>query len=85
MNSLMVKDFDIGLAAEAWVILDMHRETHFGSEADGIDNTEEISVSTAASIVTRLVEMSLPVGLAANGDRHHLLRPDSGPRTPWAV
>jgi uncharacterized protein (DUF58 family) len=79
MNTLMVKDFDIGLAAEAWVILDMHRGSHFGSEADGIDNTEEISVSTAASIVTRLVEMSLPVGLAANGDRHHLLRPDSGP------
>ncbi len=79
MHSLMVKEFDIGLAAEAWVILDMHEGGHSGVAADSSDNTEELAVTTAASIVDRLTEMSLPVGLAANGDRHHLYRPDSSP------
>ena len=79
MHSLMVKEFDIGLAAEAWVILDMYEGGHSGVAADSSDNTEELAVTTAASIVDRLTEMSLPVGLAANGDRHHLYRPDSSP------
>ena len=79
MNSLMVKQFDIGLAAEAWVILDMHGDSHWGVAADRADNTEELAVTAAASIVDRLTGMSLPVGLASNGDSHHLYRPDSSP------
>ncbi len=79
MNSLMVKEFDIGISAEAWVILDMDGAGHLGIEADSINNTEELAVSTAASIVNRLVDMEVSVGLAANGDRRHLYRPDSSP------
>ncbi|MFQ6030015.1 MAG: DUF58 domain-containing protein [Dehalococcoidia bacterium] len=77
MNRLMVKEFDMGLSAEAWVLLDMQRSAHLGD--DEVDNTEELSVTIAASIISRLEEMSVPVGLATNGNRNFVLRPDSNP------
>ena len=76
MNTLMVKEFDMGISAEAWVLLDMQRGVHVGEEED---NTEELGVKVAASIVTRLLDMSMPVGLATDGDNTHVLRPDSSP------
>jgi uncharacterized protein (DUF58 family) len=57
----------------------MNDASHFGIEADSVNNTEELAVSTAASIVNRLVDLEVSVGLAATGDRHHLHRPDSSP------
>lgn len=79
MNELMVKEFDMGLSAESWVLLDMHQDSHFGVESDDVDNTEELSVMVAASIVARLMDQSMPVGLAANGDKEHIYRPDGSP------
>ena len=79
MNELMVKEFDIGLSAEAWVLLDMHQDSHFGVDLDDLNNTEELSVTVAASIIDRLMDQSKPVGLASNGDRDHIYRPDSSP------
>ena len=77
MNQLMVKEYDMGLSAEAWVLLDMHQDSHFGADLDDVNNTEELSVTVAASIVGRLMDQSMPVGLASNGDRNHIYRPDS--------
>ena len=79
MNELMVKEFDMGLSAEAWVLLDMHHLSHYGIEQDDVNNTEELAVTVAASIVSRLMDQSMPVGLAVNGDREHIFRPDSSP------
>ena len=79
MNKLMVKEFDIGLSAEAWVLLDMHYDSHYGMELDEVNNTEELSVTVAASIVDRLMDQSMPVGMASNGDHEHIFRPDSSP------
>ena len=79
MNELMVKEFDMGLSAEAWVLLDMHHLSHYGIEQDDVNNTEELAVTVAASIVGRLMDQSMPVGLAVNGDREHIFRPDSSP------
>jgi len=79
MNELMVKEFDRGLSAEAWVLLDMHHLSHYGIEQDDVNNTEELAVTVAASIVGRLMDQSMPVGLAVNGDREHIFRPDSSP------
>ncbi|MCH7713142.1 MAG: DUF58 domain-containing protein [Chloroflexi bacterium] len=76
MNALMVKEFDMGKSAEAWVVLDMQQGVHFGEPPD---NTEETAVTIAASLVTRLVELSLPVGLAMDGDNDYVFRPDSSP------
>ncbi|MEE8466566.1 MAG: DUF58 domain-containing protein [Dehalococcoidia bacterium] len=79
MNELMVKEFDMGLSAEAWVLLDMHRSSHYGIYLDEINNTEELSVTVAASIIDRLMDQSMPVGLATNGNQEHIFRPDSSP------
>ncbi len=79
MNELMVKEFDMGLSAESWVLLDMHQDSHFGADLDDVNNTEELSVMVAASIVDRLMDQSLPIGLAASGDQDYVYRPDSSP------
>lgn len=77
MNNLMVKEFDMGLSAESWVLLDLQRSVHLGD--DPLDNTEELCVALAASIISRLDELAAPVGLAASGGDTWLLRPGSGP------
>ena len=79
MNTLMVKEFDMGLSAEAWVVLDMEEAAHVQSDPDSVDNTEELAVTIAASLITRLSGSSLPVGLATNGDPSLILRPYSSP------
>ena len=95
MNSPMVKEFDIGQAAQFWVLLDLERSSqHYGEaerppvnpngDDDGrpwrflADSTEELAVSLAASLSQRLLDLSLPVGMAVNGDNGQLLRPDNG-------
>jgi len=77
MNTLMVKEFDMGISAETWVLLDLYRSSH--QSRDPVDNTEELAVTTAASLFYRLADLSIPVGLAASGQPVHLLRPDSSP------
>lgn len=79
MNSLMVKEFDMGLSAETWVILDMESKVHVGVADDRVENTEELAVTVAASIIGRLVELAIPVGLAASGGQSVVLRPNSSP------
>lgn len=95
MNSPMVKEFDIGQAAQFWVLLDLERSSqHYGEaerppsnpNSDGderpwrfrAESTEELAVSLAASLSQRLLDLSLPVGMAVNGDNGRLLRPDNG-------
>ena len=78
MNTLMVKEFDLGLSADAWVVVDMQRSSHWAGD-DEVNNTEELSVTIAASLISRLVELSMPVGLAANGDGSYVFRPDTSP------
>jgi uncharacterized protein (DUF58 family) len=73
----MVKEFDMGLSAETWVLLDMYRTSHVS--VDIVDNTEELAVTAAASLFNHLVDLSMPVGLAANGQQIYLHRPDSSP------
>ena len=78
MNSLMVKEFDMGVSAENWVVLDMQEGVHYGEPPD---NTEELAVTVAASLIRRMFELSMPVGLAANGGLDYLFRPDSSPES----
>ena len=82
MNSLMVKEFDMGLSAESWVVLDMDTSVHVGVDADPVVNTEETAVIVAASLIARFTEFSFPVGLAANGGNKHVYRPSTSPEHP---
>lgn len=79
MNSLMVKEFDMGLAAETWIVLDLEEGVHVGADLDRVNNTEETAVTIAASLTARLQDMSVPVGLAATGYAGINLRPNSSP------
>ena len=87
MNAPMVKEFDAGLAAQFWILLDLHRPSHHyppvPEDEAGVqkpeDNTEEMAVTIAASLAQRQMELGLPVGLAVNGEPGGLLRPDNGP------
>ncbi len=76
MNRLMVKEFDIGVSAQAWAVLDMERRAHAG---DPPDNTEELAVTVAASLVQHWDEIATPAGLAANAADSWLLKPDRRP------
>ena len=76
MNRLMVKEFDIGVSAQAWAVLDMERRSHVGEPPD---NTEELAVTIAASLVRHWDETATPAGLAANGSEPWILKPDRRP------
>ena len=76
MNRLMVKEFDIGVSAQAWALLDMEGRAHLGPPPD---NTEELAVKVAASLVQHWDEQGVPVGLAANAAESWLLKPDRRP------
>ena len=75
MGTLMVKEFDQGVSSNVWLVLDLHQAVQAGGE---FDNTEELTITVAASIATRLLSMGVPVGLAGHGDQIYFLRPDQG-------
>lgn len=76
MNRLMVKEFDIGVSAQAWTLLDLERRSHIG---DPPDNTEELAVTIAASLIQQWDENDVPAGLAANAANLWMLPPDRRP------
>ena len=82
MNTLMVKEFDIGVSAESWIVLDMEAGAHVGVDLDPVENSEEVAVSVAASLVNRLAEFGLPVGLALSGSSNAVHRPNTSPEYP---
>jgi uncharacterized protein (DUF58 family) len=77
MNSLMVKEFESGISSDSWIVLDMHNRTHIGN--DPIDNTEELGITIGASLIHRLHELSVPVGLASNAETDYTFHPNRNP------
>jgi uncharacterized protein (DUF58 family) len=76
-NKLMVKEFDLDPAVDAWIFLDLHDVEQAG-EAD--HSTEEYGVTLAATIATYLLRQDLSVGLIVNGQQRELLSLDRGDR-----
>lgn len=79
MNSLMVKEFDTGLSAEAWVLLDLQEGMQVKAEAEAETNAKELAITIAASLVQRLAGQGMAVGLAAQGNQRLIFRPNSSP------
>ncbi|MBI4340118.1 MAG: DUF58 domain-containing protein [Chloroflexi bacterium] len=73
---LMVKEFDVGLTSDVWVLLDMEAAVHINLEED---STEEMSVTIAASVLHYYAGRGLPVGLAASSMEFPILPPERGP------
>jgi uncharacterized protein (DUF58 family) len=74
---LMVKEFDLDPAVDAWVFLDLHDAVQAG---EGEQSTEEYGVTLAATIATYLLRRDLSVGMIVNGQQRELLSLDRGDR-----
>lgn len=78
-GNLMVREFDPDRiksgCEEIWVILDMHYSSQLG---EGEETTEEYSISIAASLAKKYLDVGNKVGLIAVGDRSIFLSPETG-------
>ena len=75
-GQLMVKEFERELGNQVWIVLDLDRDVQAGGE---IDNTEESSITVAASIARKFMTMNRPVGFIAHGDQRYFLSPQRNP------
>jgi len=76
-NKLMVKEFDLDPAVDAWIFLDLHDSVQVG---EGEQSTEEYGVTLAATIATYLLRQDLSVGMIVNGQQREFLSLDRGDR-----
>jgi len=76
-NKLMVKEFDLDPAIDAWIFLDLHEAVQAG---EGEHSTEEYSVTIAATIAHYLLHEDLSIGMVANAERQEFLALDRGDR-----
>ena len=76
-NKLMVKEFDLDPAIDAWIFLDLHAAVQAGEDEH---STEEYGVTIAATIAHYLLRQDLSVGMVVNGERQEFLALDRGDR-----
>ena len=76
-NKLMVKEFDLDPAVDAWIFLDLNEKVQAGK---GEQSTEEYGVTIAATIANYLLRQDLSVGMIINGTRREVLSLDRGDR-----
>ncbi|HEX6108105.1 MAG TPA: DUF58 domain-containing protein [Ktedonobacteraceae bacterium] len=76
-NKLMVKEFDLDPAVDAWIILDLHDAVQVGQ---GQHSTEEYGVTIAATVATYFLRQDLSVGMIINGQHQEFLSLDRGDR-----
>ena len=74
-GKLMSKDFDLGLSDQIWILVDMDSNTQFETPTGPSD---ELIISTAASLMKKYSSENIPVGFIANGDRNIRLECKSG-------
>jgi uncharacterized protein (DUF58 family) len=76
-NKLMVKEFDLDPAMDAWIFLDLNQAVQAG---EGEQSTEEYAITIAASLAVYLLRQDLSLGLIINGERREFLALDRGAR-----
>jgi uncharacterized protein (DUF58 family) len=76
-NKLMVKEFDLDPAVDAWIFLDLQETVQAG---EGERSTEEYGVTIAATIASYLLRQDLSVGMIVNGEQREFLALDRGDR-----
>ena len=76
-NKLMVKEFDLDPAVDAWIFLDLNEEVQAG---EGEHSTEEYGVTIAATIATYLLRQDLSLGMIVNARQREFLSLDRGDR-----
>jgi len=76
-NKLMVKEFDLDPAVDAWIFLDLHDAVQAG---EGEHSTEEYAVTVAATIAVYLLRQDLSLGMIVNAQHREFLSLDRGER-----
>lgn len=76
-NKLMIKEFDLDPAVDAWIFLDLNEKVQ---EGHGEQSTEEYGVTIAATVANYLLRQDLSVGMIINGARREVLSLDRGDR-----
>jgi uncharacterized protein (DUF58 family) len=76
-DKLMVKEFDLDPAMDAWVFLDLHDAVQAG---EGEHSTEEYGVTIAATVANYLLRQDLSLGMIVNADQREFLSLDRGDR-----
>ena len=76
-SKLMVKEFDLDPAMDAWIILDLHDEVQAGAVEE---STEEYGVTIAATIANFLLRQDLSLGMIVNAEHREFLSLDRGDR-----
>ena len=76
-NKLMVKEFDLDPAVDAWIFLDLNEEVQAG---EGEHSTEEYGVTIAATIATYMLRRDLSLGMIVNAEHREFLSLDRGDR-----
>jgi uncharacterized protein (DUF58 family) len=76
-DKLMVKEFDLDPAMDAWVFLDLNEAVQAG---EGEHSTEEYGVTIAATIATYLLRQDLSLGMIVNAEHREFLSLDRGDR-----
>src|SRR5881227_3294879 len=64
-NKLMVKEFDLDPALDAWIFLDLHDAVQTG---EGEHSTEEYAVTIAATVANYLLRQDLSLGMIVNAE-----------------
>ena len=76
-NKLMVKEFDLDPAVDAWIFLDLHDAVQAGQ---GEHSTEEYGVTIAATVATYFLRQDLSVGVIISGQYREFMSLDRGDR-----
>jgi len=71
-QTLMSKTFEQPLTADVWIVLDLHRRSHWGTAPD---STDEYAISLAASVAAQVHARGRQVGLIANDAASTTLEP----------
>jgi uncharacterized protein (DUF58 family) len=79
-GKLMVKEFDQEVAGAVWIILDLARAVHSGTDDD---STEELAVVLACSLANIMLGEGRTVGLFAHGAEPCLVHPGRGRQHLW--
>ncbi len=75
VGRLISKEFELGMASDVWMLVDLHREAQAGELEE---STDEYAVSIAASLARKYLRDRLPVGLLSYGDERYFLPADTG-------
>jgi uncharacterized protein (DUF58 family) len=81
-GKLIVKEFDVDSSKKVWVVLDLCRDSKFGT---GIETTEEYGITIAASIVKKYADAGRQVGLIAQGKDYHFYAARPGDVNMWRI